>query len=447
MTVNHLVTGSNPVSGATFLDIPQTPLNTILKQNLAPELTNYDTFTQKCDTTPLRLYKVGKTFYYRRKIKQKLFRISLRTKSIKTALKRRKVLDLIDGDEMFRISVGDLKLMFEYDTEEELRTALEAVKEMQIQAQLQRFREVKEHVESAENNTSDLTFELLRAKYIARKKADGRVSADSIDAYNTTFKMLIEDFKDKLIEEITVEEFEDWKDTLVTRGGRSNRTINKHMNYTKQFLKFAFDRHLISHNNAKPVSELDEIKDKQQRKMDVENYSDEDLENILSYEYKEPIVKKVFLIALYTALRQNEINSLTQDNIIQDEKTGIYYFNIIKSKSVAGIRKVPIHDDILQMVLDTPFPLIPNKSHNAFGKQLRYQLYKVIEQGKGKNFHSFRGTFIKRARQGNKTDKQAIYMIQDIVGHAKGEARLTLDDYGKGFDIDELKEVVDNIKL
>jgi hypothetical protein len=67
VTVNHLVTGSNPVSGATLLDTPQTPNDTILKQDLALGLSNYDTFTQKCDTTPLLLYKVGKTFYYRRK--------------------------------------------------------------------------------------------------------------------------------------------------------------------------------------------------------------------------------------------------------------------------------------------------------------------------------------------------------------------------------------------
>ena len=397
-----MVTGSNPVSGATFLDTHKTPINSTLKQGLASESTNYDTVRKNYDTTPLRLYKVDKTFYYRRRIKQKLFRISLKTKNIKVALKRRKILDLIDGEEMFQIDTGDFKLMFEYDTEEELRVALESVKEMQIQAAINRYKEVKQHIESSEaNSTSDLTFELLRDKFIARKKADGRVSADSIGAYNTTFKMLISFFKDGLIDSLTVEDFEAFKDFKVKQKTSSNRTINKHLTYTRNFLQFAVDRQLISHNNAKPVTPLDEVKDKQDRKQEVENYSQSDINKILNYEYKEPIIKKVFQIALYTAMRQNEINALTQESIKQDEETGIYYFDITKSKSVAGIRKVPIHKDILEMVLNTSFPLIPNMTKNAFGKKVRYQLYKAIDKGNGKNFHTFRGTFIKRAIKAN----------------------------------------------
>ncbi len=349
---------------------------------------------------------------------------------------------------MFQIDTGDFKLMFEYDTAEELRIALESVKEMQIQAQVQRFREVKEHIESSEsNNTSDLTFELLRDKYIARKKTDGRVSADSILAYNTTFKMLIKFFKDTPIEGLTVEDFEAFKDFKVKKKDSSNRTINKHLSYTRNFLQFAVDRHLLTHNNAKPVAQLDELKDKQARKQEVENYSQPDITKILNYEYKEPVIKKVFQIALYTAMRQNEINAINQKNIIQDKETGIYYFNIIKSKSVAGIRKIPIHKDILDMVLNTSFPLFPSMTKNAFGKKVRYQLYKAIDKGHGKNFHTFRGTFIKQARRANKKAEQAIYMIQDMVGHAKGEAKLTLDDYGKGFDIDELKDIMDSVEF
>ncbi len=285
-----MVTGSNPVSGATFFDTPQTTINTTLTKLLASQYSNYDTIDKKYDTTPLRLYKVDKTFYYRRRIKQKLFRISLKTKNIKVALKRRRTLDLIDGEEMFQIDTGDFKLMFEYDTEEELRTALETAKEIQIQAQLQRFKEVKEHIQSSEANTNDITFELLRDKFIARKKSDNRVSADSIGAYNTTFKMLISFFKDSLIDSLTVEDFEAFKDFKVNQKTSSNRTINKHLTYTRNFLQFAVDRHYITYNNAKPVTPLDEVKDKQERKKQVENYSQSDIKTILEFEYADAIV-------------------------------------------------------------------------------------------------------------------------------------------------------------
>jgi hypothetical protein len=60
---------------------------------------------KKKDTAHIRLYKVNSIYYYRRRIKQKLFRISLHTKDIKTALKRKRVLDLLNGEEMFKLEI------------------------------------------------------------------------------------------------------------------------------------------------------------------------------------------------------------------------------------------------------------------------------------------------------------------------------------------------------
>ena len=84
--------------------------------------------TKKCDT-PLRLYKVRDIFYYRRRYKGKLFRISLRTKYLKVALHRKKLIDLIKGDELFKMKHGDYELVFEYDTKEELETYLKLANE------------------------------------------------------------------------------------------------------------------------------------------------------------------------------------------------------------------------------------------------------------------------------------------------------------------------------
>ena len=83
---------------------------------------------KKCDT-PLRLYKVRDIFYYRRRHKGKLFRISLKTKYLKVALHRKKLIDLIEGDDLFKMKSGDYGLVFEYDTKEELETYLKFAKE------------------------------------------------------------------------------------------------------------------------------------------------------------------------------------------------------------------------------------------------------------------------------------------------------------------------------
>ena len=448
MTVNHLVTGSNPVSGAIFLDPSKTPINTTLNQVLASEYSNCDTIEKNNDTIPLRLYKVSKIFYYRRRIKQKLFRISLKTKNIKTALKRRKILDLIDGEEMYKIKTKDFKLMFEYDTEEELRAILEHTKEIQIQAQLQRYREVKQHVENVEAiHFNDINFELLQDKYIARKIADGRASADSIGAYTTTFKKLIEFYKNDPINSMSVEDFEAFKDHLVKIGGIKNKTINKHLKYMKRFVKWAKVRKLISENNAEPVTLLDEIKENQERKATVENYSDQEVRDILSYKYDNEVYNKILSIAVYTGMRISEVHNLEQDNIKQEGD--IHYFDITKSKTVAGIRKVPIHKNILDMVLNTSFPLMPI-SKNAFEKKVRDRLYKVIKQGEGKTVHTLRGTFTAKAYHKNIIGNENITpIIQDIIGHTKNaKEALTGGTYAKGIaPITIQQEIVNSVEF
>ena len=445
MTVNHLVTGSNPVSGATQFNTPRTPTNTIQTRYLASEYSNYDTINKKCDTKPLRLYKVDKTFYYRRRIKQKLFRISLKTKNIKVALKRRKILDLIDGEEMFQIDTGDFKLMFEYETEEELLIALESVKKMQIQAQLSRYREVKEHIRRADSTTTKaISFEMLRDTFIAKKKASERVSADSIGAYITTFKLLISFFKDREISTISVEDFENFQQFL-KNGKRSNKTVNKHIKYLRNFITFAVHRNLLDSDNTKAIILLDELKDEQLRKLKVENYSDEEVNSILSYKYDNEIYNKILAIAVYTGMRISEIHNI--DNADIKEADGVYYIDITKSKTLAGIRKVPIHREILQIVQGTTFPLIPI-SKNAFQKKVRDRLYKVINKGEGKNVHTLRGTFMAKAIHTNlKEHENIVPIVQDIVGHTKNSKEaLTGGTYAKGIaPLVVQKEIINSI--
>ena len=81
----------------------------------------YDTTSKICDTT--RIYKVKNTYYYRRKIKQKLYRISLKTTNLKTCLKRKKLLNLMNDEEfiLFTMKLGDYEYIFEYDDIEDLK--------------------------------------------------------------------------------------------------------------------------------------------------------------------------------------------------------------------------------------------------------------------------------------------------------------------------------------
>ena len=98
-------------------------------------------------------------------------------------------------------------------------------------------------------------------------------------------------------------------------------------------------------------------------------------------------------------MRQEDIYHLTDESI--KEKDGIYYFDILEGKTKNSVRKVPIHEDILEKVLEMDFPLFKNKTLNATQKILNRRLYKVVDKNSTKSFHTFRAKFISKAINAN----------------------------------------------
>jgi len=395
------------------------------------------------------LYLVNKTYYYRRKIKQKLFRISLHTKCLKTALKIKRVLDLLKEEDMFKLETKDFKLFFEYDTEEELKTALENAMQMQVQAQVQRFKEAKQHLEyeaqeKLKEEQKHITFMQLKDKYFAKKRANGETTG-SISEYVATFNKLVKFFKDKNVYELKEEDLDQFKEylnTLIFRGDNlSKNTINKHLIYLKMFLKFI---HLNNLADTILLYKKKTVKKETPKKI---NYTKSEIKNILKGDYANKDMELIMKIALYGGLRQGEIRELTQNNIKQDKESNIYYFDIGDTKSEAGNRKVPIHKNILNEVLEATFPLLGGLNKNTFGKKVRYALYKIVKV-EGKNFHTLRANMIDNIIKNNEQSNNqfALYIIQEIVGHsAEDKVALTTQTYKKGWDLATKQEFVNNI--
>ena len=439
-----MVTGSNPVSGATHLQTPQTTQSTTFQEKIA---SNYDTFKANCDTIK-NIYKVQNTYYYRKRIKNNLFRISLRTKFLNVALQRKKILELLEDYEMFELSTKDYKIMFEYDTMEEYERGLEALKSVQKLSLMEKYRSNRRKLNIAKNSTNKLTFSLLEAQYVESKKNLGKVSFETIKDYIASFKLLKSFFEDTLIDDITLERFEEYRDFL-NNGKRSNRTINKHMQSLKAFIKWAHGRNQLERDNVQAIEPLNEKKDKRARKKEARNYTNIELEKIFDYDYKNKVYNTIFKILAYTGMRSGELWKLQQENIKQ--KDDIYYFDIQDSKTLAGIREVPIHKNILELVLNTPFPIM-KCSENAYQKKLRDRLYKAIKEEKEENdtlnVHTLRGTFIEHAVNANRDDPNSLYVVQEIVGHTKEEkSGLTLDTYMKGQELSIKQNIINNISF
>ena len=341
---------------------------------------------------------------------------------------------------MFKMKSGDYELIFEYDTKEELETYLKLAQESHenINQKTQEFIAVNDRLEKQAKKDfgTSLNFIDLEFKFVDAKKKLGKVKDDTYRSYRTTFKKLIDYYYKKEIVNITIENYEEFREHLLNVDKIKNKTINNHLSYTSNFLDYAVSRKLIPENNIKGIGKLKE------EEPDKENFTDEDIKNILAYEYNEPPVENFFLIAMYSGMRQEDIHRLTNESI--KEENGIYYFDILEGKTKNSIRKVPIHEDILEKVLQIDFPLFKKKTINAAQKVLNRRLYKVIDKDSSKSFHTFRAKFTSKAINAN---PEKIVVVQDIIGHSKSDKdKLTIDTYGKGFDLDLKEMVVNTVK-
>ncbi len=342
---------------------------------------------------------------------------------------------------MFKLKGPDYELFFEYDTFEELEAYLkltQADREQVLKAKAD-YENVHNQVEkqSQKDVGDSINFRELEYKFVAAKQNTGKVGASTYKAYSSTFEKLFEYFKNRAIKDLDIKDYEKFRDFLRDTHKLKNKTINNHMNYVNKFLEYAVIYKHINENNVKGIESLKE------EDVNKENFTDEDIRNILAYEYNEPAIENFFLIAIYSGMRLGEIHNLTNGDIKQDND--IYYFNIREGKTKNSIRQVPIHDEIIEKVLEMDFPLLPKKTKDAAQKALNRRLYKVIDKNSTKSFHTFRAKFIENAMNANPEDSKII-LLQDAVGHSKSkEASLTIDRYGKGFALKLKKEIINSV--
>ncbi len=339
---------------------------------------------------------------------------------------------------MITIETDGYKYVFEYDTEEEFERYLQQTvhNHAKILEMQSKFKNVNEALNSAESIPADnkLIFAELELKFLAIKKKADKVSESTYKAWASTFSKLKNFFHMIPIADLEIEDYEKFREFLEAEYNLKNKTINNHINYVNYFLTFAVTRKLIAVNNLVGIETLVE------EPVDKENFTHEDIQNILAFDYPQEY-RDIFNIGAYSGMRVSEIVNLKNENI--KEENGIHYFDITKSKTAAGIRQVPIHKAILNRVLEIDFPILKNKTVSAADKAILRQLYRVIDKKSTKSFHTFRANFIAECIN-NFPEK--LLIIQEIVGHSKSKGEtITIDTYGKGFNLNLKQEIVDSV--
>lgn len=149
----------------------------------------------------------------------------------------------------------------------------------------------------------------------------------------------------------------------------------------------------------------------------------------------QSILADLILFGLYTGARIEEICKLTKDNVVTIE--GVQCFDVIDSKTVAGIRTVPVHPALKKIVSrlineSKDGFLIPSKSRNQYGfrsdpySKAFGRLKTAHGFGRTQVFHSIRATVVTQLQRANVKGT----LIAEIVGHETGT--VTFDVYDGG---------------
>lgn len=386
-------------------------------------------------------------FYFRKRINYKLFRVSLFTKSLKIAITRAKVLNLLKRDElMFTLQKGSYKLIFEYDTHEELVEILKMNNIQNISEEIETFEktnlllehEVKNKNNNLINNIKNIGFRELEILFVAAKKEEAKktqkkVKDSTYTKYAQTFSDLKNFFKDKDINKISKEDFENFRDSFIKKG-RKNTTTNEKMMYLNIFLKFALEEKLIRENKATNIKTLfvEEVK--------KELFINEDLKNIFNSKKIKDEDKKIFKVMLYSGMRIMEIYNLTKQNLKTNEDD-IKYISLEVTKFDKK-RDIPIHKEIEDILYNLNFEnLRKTWKQTRFANYFNEQIFKVIPKTERKTNHTFRANFVNKLI--NKFPDQ-VQVIQEIIGHeSDAKTNLTIKKYGKGFDLEVKKKLID----
>lgn len=239
--------------------------------------------------------------------------------------------------------------------------------------------------------------------------------------------------------------------------GVAVRTTNKDISVLSSFWRWLETKGLAEANIWREQSLK---KPKESKKNDARPFTDDELATLLRGECS-PLLKDFMTIAALSGMRIEEIARLTAENIVDG-----WAFDIAEAKTKAGVRFVPIHSQLKEIIErrtagkrpeDPLFPELPvpkrgsaversQKVVKAFVTYRRRLGIDEVLEGRRQSrvtFHSFRRWFISRAEQA----RQPPHFISAVVGHVKMREGETLGRYSEGPLKSQYIEVVESVRL
>lgn len=355
----------------------------------------------------LPIYLRAGTYYLHTRINGRQFKRSLGTGYKKEAILR--AIALLNSLEMnkpfhtYKIDIG--KGLLETDgTAEDHQRALEALRLLQTLKPNPNPQPATENAAQSVLEASKDTGITLQDLVEQFFKLRSQLSQATSIAYRNAFKELEQFTKIKYANKLKVSDINRYQNYLADKGN-TPRTIDNKVASLKAVFNFAVDRQYIKSN---PVVGKPLVTKVQKLKSQWAIFEDDEIKLIFDSKYffeqkeKDPDYYFVVLFAVFTGCRVDEITTLKKEDFKVDA-SGVNYFHVRDSKTIAGIRKVPIYDNLwyaFKPFLDTKkdkvfkYLEIDGKgSGNAVGKKFSRHMDIVKVTREKLVFHSLRKFF------------------------------------------------------
>lgn len=467
MTVNHLVTGSNPVSGAIHSQPPKigtfNEFNSLKDEFFTTFLQQKYDYLHYITTNTEYLQLINNRYYFVIRIGKKIVKTTLKTTNLKYSniikIKLLKWLKTMDINLNTNLQIGFL--VEENDDDKESQRIIKKLEQVLLKEK-QKTNKISTISTKTEYDKNFETIEEVFKSFIKYSRKVKRVKENTFKEYETSFKWLLLDYKktSKVYELENIDKWIEYRDLLTTLPNNffrrykdgldlddivyiileendendketvllNSKTINKHFITYNQFLNYLVLFKKIKSNPIDKLPQLNTIEN-------PHNSFTEDEINKLLKDTKDREIKDFFNVLLHTGMRLSSVLNIRKENIDLELKT----LDIIDDKTISGVRKIIIHNKIFNILNDY---VKSDKEHIFFEtngkdlvqKKINRHIKKILEEHK--TIHSFRKNFTQKLF--NICDD--INLRKYIIGHSQlrditfttyNQEKINLDKLGK----------------
>lgn len=391
----------------------------------------------------LPIYVVGSIYYLHTRIEGKQIKRSLGTSYKRVAIIKAITLlkNLMPKDLPQKYELDVSRGIFKADGAEDHGRLMQAMEAMKT---LHAGKPPAPTVEAFDDPTALKLGELLEKFFLLRKQL---TQATAI-AYKNCIDELAKFLKNPPITRVTPSDLTRYQEFLAAKGN-SVRTIDNKISIVRAVYNFAKKQGYARHDN--PAANRALMTKKQRLKGGYATFETNEIQLFLSSSFfrdqqaKDPNYTTAVLLGLLTGCRIGEITNLKKDQLKVSGKR-VHYIEIRDSKTLAGIRQVPLHPFIVEHLAtfidgkkDKLFKYVEKEGKgtgNAVGKKFARNLDSAGITREKLVFHSLR-KFVNNEllRNGVSLENRC-----QLIGHEIDNVNVAI--YTKTIGVDELAAAV-----